>query len=178
MTANQQVTKQQCVRHKLEGGLKIVLMEFWLSILWNAVRYLCCFRMSPLSLCSCWNIILDVQYSAYSAYFHLKFVQIWRDAVLRKPAIKQHEAICSVFSICNFSILVLLFVFVSSLPHASLLSLSSKFFMSGHVCALSTPPSWTWHALISSLGGQWQRRRVAGIMIHLCTIGWARQIGS
>lgn len=63
MTANQQVTKQQCVRHKLEGGLKIVLMEFWLSILCNAVRYLCCFRMSPLSLCRCWNIILDVQYS-------------------------------------------------------------------------------------------------------------------
>lgn len=141
MTANQQVTKQQCVRHKLEGGLKIVLMEFWLSILCNAVRYLCCFRMSPLSLCRCWNIILDVQYSVL--IFTENLYKSEGMQFYESQAIKQHEAICSVFSICNFSILVLLFVFVSSLPHASLLSLSSKFFMSGHVCALSTPPSWT-----------------------------------
>ncbi len=39
MIANKQGTKQQCERHKLEGGLGIVLMEFWFSS-----SYLVCYK--------------------------------------------------------------------------------------------------------------------------------------
>lgn len=73
-------------------------------------------------------------------------------------------------TVACFSFLTPLFVFVSSLP-------SSKSYVWPCVCPQQAP-SLPWLALTSSLGGRWQGRRVAHLVIHLCTIGWVRQIGS